>query len=309
MNDPLASNDCLYLGIDGGGSKCRAVIATPDHQVLGTGVAGPANPLQGMEQTVNSIIAATQSAMEATGLHCGFDQLIAGAGLAGVNLPGYYEQVCRWQHPFKRLHLTTDLHIACLGAHQGRDGAVLIVGTGSSAYVQVGSTHKIYGAHGFLLGDNGSGAWIGLEAVKAVLLATDNLGPPTNLSAIINQQLNTENTTLSEKMASASPAQFAQLAPLVFHAAENSDIVARRILQNAATYLNALADKLLTIYQPRLSLLGGIGERISPWLKSSVVERITTPQVSAEIGAIIYAQTMAGNNHTHDAERSSSPWV
>ena len=53
-------------------------------------------------------------------------RLIVGAGLAGVNMPEYFRIFSEWQHPFQELHLTSDLHVACIGAHQGGDGAVII---------------------------------------------------------------------------------------------------------------------------------------------------------------------------------------
>ena len=60
-------------------------------------------------------------------------QVVAGLGLAGVNLPGLYQKINEWHHPFKEMFLTTDLHTACIGAHKGADGAVIITGTGSCA--------------------------------------------------------------------------------------------------------------------------------------------------------------------------------
>ena len=57
--------------------------------------------------------------------------ICVGIGLAGVNLPHVYDKMIKWQSPFKSMSLTTDIHIACLGAHEGHDGAVLILGTGT----------------------------------------------------------------------------------------------------------------------------------------------------------------------------------
>src|SRR5690606_13168083 len=171
---PTANDEILLLGIDGGGSKCRARLISATDQLMGAGVGGPANPLHGVQQTIDSITTATELALQVAGLpHSAMNQLIAGIGLAGVNLPSLFQIMSNWQHPFKQMFLTTDLHIACLGAHNSDEGAVIVAGTGSCGYSYVSGVAKIFGAHGFPFGDKGSGAWMGLEAVKAVLLASD----------------------------------------------------------------------------------------------------------------------------------------
>ncbi|MGS0727096.1 ATPase, partial [Shewanella sp. 0m-11] len=60
MGMSQTKEESLYIGIDGGGSKCRATIYTRDYRVLGTGVAGRANPLHGLAQTFQSIEESSQ---------------------------------------------------------------------------------------------------------------------------------------------------------------------------------------------------------------------------------------------------------
>ncbi len=172
-----------YLGVDGGGSKCRASVADAQGRVLGSALAGPANPFHGVEEARQSIESAARGALEAAGLHSvSLGQLVVGAGLAGVNLPGLYQVMREWPHPFAAFYLATDLRIACIGAHQSDEGAIIVTGTGSCGYVRVGGEERLIGGYGFSFGDQGSGAWMGLEAVKAVLLAVDELGPETQLT-------------------------------------------------------------------------------------------------------------------------------
>ncbi|MFT5296315.1 MAG: glucosamine kinase, partial [Colwellia sp.] len=127
-----SGNNEIFLGIDGGGSKCKAILMSNDNKILGTGIAGPANPLHGYEQAINSIAESAKLALKNAGIdESELGNIIAGVGLAGVNLPVLFEQMSNWQHPFKKMYLATDLLIACLGAHDGKDGAVMITGTGS----------------------------------------------------------------------------------------------------------------------------------------------------------------------------------
>jgi glucosamine kinase len=294
------NTDTLYLGIDGGGSKCQATIADTDGQVLGTGLAGPANPFQDAQQAKESIIASTELALVEAGLTAAeMPRLIAGIGLAGVNLPKFYNVMDIWQHPFKKVFLATDLHIACMGAHSGGDGAVMVVGTGSCGYSYLNGKGSICGAHGFPLGDKGSGAWIGLEAVKAALLAADGIGPATTLEQEIYQLLETDSLGIVEHLAGAVSSRYATIAPLVFAAAAQGDPVATGILREGAHYLNQVAAKLCATSAPRVSLLGGLGKYILPWLDQELVAQLSPPMHGPDYGAILFART---SWHGHASE-------
>jgi glucosamine kinase len=291
MSVNYTDNNTLYVGIDGGGSKCRATIVRSTGELLGSGVAGPANPFQDTAQALTSITGSVHLALEDAGLEqAAIHGLIAGVGLAGVNLPRFYDIINTWDHPFTHLFLTTDLHIACLGAHGGQDGAVLVAGTGSCGYFHAGGRSFICGAHGFPFGDKGSGAWIGLEAIKKALLALDGLGPTTTLEQRISAQLQTDSLGIIEKMAGATSNHYAKLAPLVFTAAAEGDVVAEGILVEGAAYLEAVASKLSAAAPPRMSLLGGLGKYILPRFSAELQALLTPALQGPEQGAVYYAQ-------------------
>ena len=69
--------------------------------------------------------------------------------------------------------ITTDAHAACVGAHRGRDGGVIIVGTGSIGWAKLNGRHYRVGGWGLPVSDEGSGAWLGREALRRVLWAHD----------------------------------------------------------------------------------------------------------------------------------------
>lgn len=290
---PLAEQ-VFYIGIDGGGTKCRARIFSTNDRELGTGLGGPANPLHGVQQTLDSIIKATELALDNAGLPLSaMHQLVAGIGLAGVNLPSLFTIINNWQHPFKKMYLTTDLHIACLGAHNLDDGAVMVAGTGSCGYSIVQGKETIIGAHGFPFGDIASGAWMGLEAVKAVLLASDGLGPQTMLSQLIGEHLQASGVMIVDKMTEAKSSDYARLAIFVLDAAEQGDAAALGIVQHGAVYLSAVAEKLWHTGPRRMSLLGGVAQRLTSWMSVSIVERLSPALKQPEFGAVYYAKKMS----------------
>lgn len=285
------TKDVLYIGIDGGGSKCRASIYSAADELLGTGVGGPANPLHGVERTLESMQTATELALADAGLPSSLkSELIAGIGLAGVNLPSLFQIINQWRHPFARMHLTTDLHIACLGAHKKNEGAVLVAGTGSCGYAWKDGQSLVLGAHGFPFGDQCSGAWMGLEAIKAVLLASDGLGPDTGMRERIEDMLQAKGVMIVDKMAGATSREYARFAILVLDAAEADDPVARRILQEGADYLSAVANRLWNTGVSRMSFIGGLSQRLIPWLDESVARRLSEPLAPPEYGAVFFAR-------------------
>lgn len=291
MNGMLKADTPLYLGIDGGGSKCRAVIVSSDQQILGEGLAGPANPLRGMKIATDSILAATQQALTCAGLAFNdMSRLVAGAGLAGVNVPQYYQLFSDWQHPFKKLYLTSDLHIACMGAHQGQDGAVIIVGTGSCGLASVNNQLIEVGGHGFPYGDNGSGAWFGMQLLHKVLLSLDKLAPPTAMTSLLLQELALSDTmALVSHFMHATPTTYAKYAPLVFTAAEAGDTTAMALIEQGAGFITAIAERLLSAGPPRLSFIGGLAYKLLPYLPLEIQQQVTPALQAPELGAIWFA--------------------
>jgi glucosamine kinase len=285
-------NNELFLGIDGGGSKCKAIIMNKDNEILGTGISGPGNPLHGFEQATNSITESAKLALADAGLaHIELSELVAGVGLAGVNIPVLFDKMAGWHHPFKTIHLATDLLIACLGAHDGGDGAVIISGTGSCGFSCVDEQHNIVGAHGFPHGDKGSGAWFGLQGVKQVLLSLDGLVQPTLMSGVLLHKLNcNDDTDLVEAVASQKATFYAQQANLVFDAAELGDKVALAIVAEGAGYINSIARTLMTKNPPRLSMLGGLTPRLKSWLADNIKENLEEPLHAPEVGSVLFAR-------------------
>ena len=282
----------LYLGIDGGGSKCRAVIASLEGEVIGRGVGGPANPLHGFQKTLDSILDASLKALEDASLNSSaYSKLIAGVGLAGVNLPGLYKQMTEWQHPFAKMYLTTDLDIANIGAHDGSEGAVIIVGTGSCGFVSSNGHKSIFGGHGFPIGDKASGAWMGLEAIKHTLLALDGFVDSSILATRVSEYFSVDNAlALSEKVAGRSSRQYAKLAKIVFDCADEKDASAEEIVLQGVEYISQMANRLLSDNPQRLCMIGGLTDFILPRLDPELAQRFVKPIEQPETGALHYAE-------------------
>jgi glucosamine kinase len=290
--DDNNNNNKYILGIDGGGSKTRAIIVDNNNTIIGTGLSGPANPLHGFEQATHSVTESAELALKDANLSgVQLNDLVAGIGLAGVNLPVLFDQVSHWKHPFGQMFLATDLFIACLGAHGGHDGAVMITGTGSCGFSYVGNEAFNVGGHGFPHGDKGSGAWFGLQAISHVLMSLDGLAADSLLNEKLFALLKvSSDVALVEAIACKPAAYHAKIANLVFDAAEDGDQIAKNIVLDGANYISNMAKLLLKKKATRLCLIGGLTPRIKPWLAAEIKTELAEPIGSPEMGAVLFAQ-------------------
>ncbi len=282
-----------YVGVDGGGTKCRAEVFNAEGECLGAGVAGPANVARASEVARQSIVNAVTTALYDAGLDAPevLSHTAVGAGLAGANLPSAAGALQNWQHPFAAFGFTSDLHAAMLGAHSGQNGAVLVCGTGSCAASLVDTKLHQYGGHGFVLGDKGSGAWMGRQAVMYTLEAIDGVAVHTDLADRVCDHFAC-NTTLAlvDRLHAAPPADFGELSPIILSLAERGDEQANRIVKDGAAYLSTIAQRALNDCSGKLVLVGGVAGYIKPWLSQVVQNAIVPAQHGPEWGAFYFQQ-------------------
>ena len=104
----------------------------------------------------------------------------AAIGLAGLGRRGAEAALNEIAHPFASVVFISDGMAACLGAHGGADGAIVVAGTGSIGVGLIGGREIRLGGYGFPISDEGSGADIGLQVIRLALRAADQRGelPP-----------------------------------------------------------------------------------------------------------------------------------
>jgi glucosamine kinase len=284
----------LFLGIDGGGTKCRARIRDEAGRLLGEGLGGPANIHQDFAGTVRSILEASGAACAAANLpQQALAQLNAGLGLAGVETFLSHKPL-REALPFAAFVAINDAPAACLGAHRAADGGIVIAGTGSAGCAIVDGKTTVIGGWGFELGDDGSGAIMGRAAVRAAVASIDGLGPATGLTEDILERLGRTRTVLTAWVKSATTAGYGQFAPGIFAHADRGDVVAGPILAKAVEDLGGIARALLDLGAGRLSLLGGLAGPLAGRLPAHLQRRFVAPQADATDGAIMAARREAG---------------
>lgn len=284
--------EAILLGVDGGGTGCRARATLPDGTLLGTGAAGPANIYSDAERAHANILAAATAALAAGGLPA--DDLArchAGLGLAGANIPAALNAFRARPLPFAAAAVETDAITACRGAFGDADGAIAILGTGTAYVARASGAFTTVGGWGFALADQGGGAHLGRAAFAATLLAHDGLGPASGLTAAI---LATHGSpaALAEHGRTATPADFGRLAPAVMDAADANDPVATAILAEALAFIERALARLLALGAPAIVLLGGLAPRYRGRVSPPVAARLTEPRGDALDGALLLARTL-----------------
>jgi glucosamine kinase len=281
----------LYLGIDAGGTHTRARLVSDDGTILGTGEAGPANTPAGLEEAFKAVEEAWSQALAEAGLgEADLPSIRAGLGIAGLNRRGVLPGLKEHDFPFRSTRFASDAAIAQLGAHAGGDGAIVIVGTGSVGFGRVGDDVFTIGGYGFPVSDEGSGAELGLRAIRRALWARDGRIAHSDLTHEVLAAFHGSAGEIVDFTGRARPADYATFAPLVMDYAAKGDPVAELIVQESAARLNLLIRALLDRGAPHCCLMGGVAGRIKEWLAPSIRDRLTEPLGDALDGAILLAQ-------------------
>jgi glucosamine kinase len=283
----------LLLGVDGGGTGCRARLVDLDGHVRGEGTAGPANIRFGIKESFAQVLRAADEALGQAGLTLEDADIVACLALAGASEPTRLAAVEAYRHPFRRVVYTNDAHAACVGAHGGQDGGVVIAGTGTVGWAVIQGRHYRVGGWGFPISDEGSGAWLGCEAVRRVLWAYDGRIEWTDLLAMLFGQFRSDAHLIVQWMTTARPRDFARHARAVVAYAGHGDPVALELVRSGAAHLDALAARLVTVGAPRLAMLGGLAEPMRPWLAAETAARLVTPAGDALSGALRLARLAA----------------
>lgn len=308
-----------YLGIDGGGTGCRARLCDAAGRVLGEGTAGAANARLEVGRVHQSILDAAEAARGQAGLDAAiWRDTVAGFGLAGAGQASACRRVLAQPFPFADIAIDTDAHASWLGATRASDaagggagdgegGAILIVGTGVCGFMERGGERISIGGWGFPVSDDGSGAVTGREAVRHALKVYDGLAPASTLADAVLADIGPTPEHVVDWADGANPADYARFAPLVYAHAAGGDALALRIAAQAAGFVDELARRLLALGAPRIHLIGGLAPTITAWLSAPTRAALAPPRGDALDGAIAMARLKDSANAKDLATAKDSP--
>lgn len=286
----------FFIGVDGGATKCTVELQDESGVMIGRATSGPANIRISVSEAWQSIQNALQKILHQATItpNLADCQMHMGIGIAGCEIQNVVDDFLRHSHShsFTTLVVTSDAHTACLGAHAGADGALVIAGTGVVGYqVENENITKVSG-WGFPHDDNGGGAWIGLQAAKITMQAYDKRQAMSPVAKLVLKHFNDDFMELVAWANAANSTQFAELAPLVIGLATEQDYLSLQILERAAQAISVVVKTLQRqqINPLPLSFVGGVAPFLIPYLSDDIRQRITPCQFPPEVGAILYVK-------------------
>lgn len=284
----------FFVGVDGGATKCIVRLEDADGKLIGTEITGPANIRISVQQAWDAIHTALVKLLLPLNISLTDKRYAfhAGMGLAGCEVDAAYHAFLNQTHSFATLIVTSDAHTACLGAHQGQDGAIIIAGTGVVGFqLEKGCSTKVSG-WGFPHDDEGGGAWLGLCALKITLQWLDGRLPETELAKVIFAHFNNNLEQMVSWANQANSTAYAALAPLVIAQSKVQEPTAIALLQQAANEMNRIDQALMEKRMHKeaflpCSLVGSIAPFLEPYLSTSLRERLRPCELTPDQGAIL----------------------
>jgi N-acetylglucosamine kinase-like BadF-type ATPase len=242
----------FYLGIDGGGTKTRCALGN-ESSTLATSMTGGSNVVRlGEAQARDAIHAAVCQACDAAMISPSqIDRICMGAaGAARPEIAAKLRAILAELTP-ATVEVVGDMVIALESAFGDGPGVIAISGTGSIVWGRdtSGNTARA-GGWGFAISDEGSGHWIGRQAVAAILHAHDEDKKTLLTDLVLHEWSLTTLDELVQKANSVPPPDFPRLFRLVLQASEQNDPAACALLTEGATHLSTLASAVICRLTP-----------------------------------------------------------
>lgn len=308
----------VFLGLDGGGTRTRALVVDESGRHLGRGDSEATNPRHATEAQVRMRLEESiGDACKAAGVSVR-DCASAFVGMAGVTSEAgrvdMGRRVAACGLECAKIGVDHDIRVALAGGLVGKPGIALIVGTGSACYgrTEDGWTWQT-GGWEWLIADEGSGFWLGREAIAAAARMADGRQSDTGLREAVFGWLGIGDITelMHRLHAPEMPrSEIAALAPALIRRAEEGDEAAGTLLKQGAELLAEMVEAnhrmLPTSPGPDLVITGGVGTSASLYrevLETAITSRlpqvrIHPPILSPVAGAALLAIQQVGGSVT-----------
>lgn len=257
-----------FMGIDGGGSNLRVVIVDESMNQLALVRSTTANPnIIGYDVSKTLIQNTLRQALQKLKIETVDAVGIGIAGAPATRSRDWLETVVREVLPDTHIVASADDEIALVGTFAQREGILILAGTGSIAYgINREGERLQLGGWGYMLGDEGSGYWLGLQALHLLTQYLDK--PSKSSSSIVDKLLLVPELSKRDTLIrwlyqdrDASVAKVARLAHYVLEAAEEGDVQAVSIVKSGAAYLLQLVETIrqrLRMPEAHIALAGSL---------------------------------------------------
>lgn len=279
------------LAVDGGGTK-TALRLTPLEPLTTdpffTLTTGPSSLTQQGSAAIATIKDAIEHSLEQCHLKAINVSIVV--GVAGAGNLELKQQLQKALAGYPYCIVITDAHISLLGANNGNAVNTIAIGTGSVAMTltEDGETAQ-FGGWGFPIGDEAGGAWLGQQAIRALIesIETIQFSPLTDY---LIQHFGHDRKALLQWLKTAKAADFAQLAPIVIEYAGQGCPNSQAILDEAYRHIDNLITKCCENNELDIAFLGSLGAYYQTHLNANWQKRVIKPKGNALDGATLLAK-------------------
>ncbi|MFM0755178.1 glucosamine kinase nucleotide-binding domain-containing protein [Paraburkholderia strydomiana] len=288
------NEDLFLIGVDGGGTGTRIVLADAHGRELAQAASGPSGLGLGVERAWQAIAAGCADAFAQAGAALDWSRCVLGCGLAGVNNRDWLAAFLAQAPALTGLAVESDAYTTLLGAHGSAYGVILALGTGSVAAAadRDDGEFRTVSGYGFPSGDEASGAWLGVRAIVHAQHALDGRGPNDDLAQALLAHVGAhDRDELVVWLCEANQTAYASLARIVI--AHRAHPFAARLLGEAGLQIGKMIAALDPSGALPIALCGGLGAPLREYVPQIYQARLREPLSDSAHGGLQLAQRQA----------------
>ncbi|MFM0438666.1 BadF/BadG/BcrA/BcrD ATPase family protein [Paraburkholderia strydomiana] len=288
------NKDLFLIGVDGGGTGTRIVLADAHGRELAQAASGPSGLGLGVERAWQAIAAGCADAFAHAGAALDWSRCVLGCGLAGVNNRDWLAAFLAQAPALAGLAVESDAYTTLLGAHGGAYGVIVALGTGSVAAAadRDDGEYRTVSGYGFPSGDEASGAWLGVRAIVHAQHALDGRGPNDDLAQALLAHVGAHDRDgLVVWLCEANQTAYASLARIVI--AHRAHPFAARLLGEAGLQIGKMIAALDPSAALPIALCGGLGAPLREYVPQIYQPRLREPLSDSAHGGLQLAQREA----------------
>lgn len=288
------NEDLFLIGVDGGGTGTRIVLADAHGRELAQAASGPSGLGLGVERAWQAIAAGCADAFAQAGAALDWSLCVLGCGLAGVNNRDWLAAFLAQAPALAGLAVESDAYTTLLGAHGSAYGVIVALGTGSVAAAadRDDGEFRTVSGYGFPSGDEASGAWLGVRAIVHAQHALDGRGPNDDLAQALLAHVGAhDRDELVVWLCEANQTAYASLARIVI--AHRAHPFAARLLGEAGLQIGKMIAALDPSGALPIALCGGLGAPLREYVPQIYQGRLREPLSDSAHGGLQLAQRQA----------------
>jgi len=288
------NEDLFLIGVDGGGTGTRIVLADAHGRELAQAASGPSGLGLGVERAWQAIAAGCADAFAQAGAALDWSRCVLGCGLAGVNNRDWLAAFLAQAPALAGLAVESDAYTTLLGAHGSAYGVIVALGTGSVAAAadRDDGEFRTVSGYGFPSGDEASGAWLGVRAIVHAQHALDGRGPNDDLAQALLAHVGAhDRDELVVWLCEANQTAYASLARIVI--AHRAHPFAARLLGEAGVQIGKMIAALDPSGALPIALCGGLGAPLREYVPQIYQARLREPLSDSAHGGLQLAQRQA----------------